>query len=102
MSKLYITEYTTISCLPGATSGQVPFEPPLIEQVVDFTGGPVTSNPFQPGTRMIRLHADATCSVLVGLAPSVSTGSGRMATNQTEYRGVPEGQSFKVAVVGNV
>jgi hypothetical protein len=51
---------------------------------------------------MVRLNCDAVCSVLFGQNPSASTSNGRMASNQTEFRGVPEGMGFKVSVVANV
>jgi len=53
---------------------------------------------------MLRLHCDATCSLLIGPAgtTNATTGNGRWATNQTEYRGVPEGRGFVVSVVSNV
>jgi hypothetical protein len=102
MAKLYIAEYGTIVGLPATANGQVPLEPPLIEQVIDFTSGPALSTPFQPGTRMVRLHCDAVCSLLIGANPNAGTGNGRWAGNQTEFRGVPEGQGFRVSVVANV
>jgi hypothetical protein len=101
--KLYVTEYGTIAALPATANGQVPFEPPLREQVLDFTGGVISSAPFQQYTRMIRLHCDAICSLIVGFPPQTATTSnGRFAANQTEFRGVPEGQGFVVSVVTNV
>jgi hypothetical protein len=100
MPKLYVTEYATISALPNH-SGQMPFEPPLTEQVLDFTSGVATSNPFRPGTRMVRLNCDATCSLIVGANPTATTTNGRLAADRTEYRGVPEGSGFKVSVVSN-
>ena len=100
MAKLYISEYATISALPNH-SGQMPFEPPLTEQVLDFTSGPAVSNPFQPGTRMVRLNCDATCSLVIGPNPSATIANGRLAADRTEYRGVPEGAAFKVSVVSN-
>jgi hypothetical protein len=102
MAKLYIAEYGTIVGLPATANGQVPLEPPIIEQVLDFTGGRVMSNPFQQYTRMLRLHCDAICSLIVGPNPQAATTSnGRWAANQTEYRGVPEGMGFVVSVIGN-
>jgi hypothetical protein len=99
MATLYITEYGTIAGLPATANGQVPLEPPLADYTVSIPG---TSPAFQPTTRMVRLNCDATCSVLFGQSPSATTTNGRMATNQTEFRGVPEGMSFKVSVVANV
>ena len=100
MAKLYITEYATISALPNH-SGQMPYEPPQGEQVIDFTSGPAVSNPFRPLTRMVRLNADATCSLIIGANPTATTANGRLAADRTEYRGVPEGSGFKVSVIGN-
>jgi hypothetical protein len=100
MAKLYISEYATISALPNH-SGQMPYEPPQAEQVIDFTSGAATSNPFRPLTRMVRLNCDATCSLLIGANPVATTQNGRLAADRTEFRGVPEGQNFRVSVVGN-
>jgi len=99
MATLYITEYGTIAGLPATANGQVPLEPPLADYTVSIPG---ISPAFQPTTRMVRLHCDAICSVLFGQTPSASTMNGRMATNQTEFHGVPEGMNFKVSVVVNV
>jgi hypothetical protein len=99
MATLYVTEYGTIAGLPATANGQVPLEPPLADYTVGIPG---ISPVFQPTTRMVRLHCDAVCSVLFGQSPSATTSNGRMATNQTEFRGVPEGMSFKVSVVANV
>jgi hypothetical protein len=99
MATLYVTEYGTIAGLPATANGQVPLEPPLADYTVSIPG---LSPAFQPTTRMVRLHCDTVCSVLFGQAPSATTSNGRMATNQTEFRGVPEGMSFKVSAVANV
>ena len=99
MAKLYIAEYGTIVGLPATANGQVPLEPPVADYIVTIPG---TSPAFQPSTRFVRLNCDAVCSVLFGQAPSASTSNGRMAANQTEFRGVPEGQGFRVSVVANV
>ena len=98
MAILYVTEYGTISGLPATANGQMPLEPPLADYQVPIPG---ISPAFQPTTRCVRLHCDAVCSVLFGQAPSASTANGRLAQNQTESRGVPEGMNFKVSVVAN-
>lgn len=93
MATLYITEYLDID---GAR--QVPREPPLKEQTVAI-GTVASSAPFDSRTTVIRLHADAICSVLVSTAGQTATAtaaSGRMAANQTEYRGVQGGQLISV------
>lgn len=103
MSKLYISEFTTIPIVP-THAAQVPIDPPLAEQVLDFTLGVQTSAPFQQHTRLIRLHADAVCSLIINRAdanPVATILNGRWAANQTEYRGVREGENFVVSVIAN-
>ena len=101
MSKLYVTEYAGLMPSPVGGQGQVPMEPPLAEQVVDYSGGAAASSAFNAATRLVRVHTDAICSVLFGTNPTATTSTGRFAANQTEYRGVPPGQSFKVSGVTN-
>lgn len=91
MATLYITEYINID-----GTRQVPTEPPLAEQTVSISASSVQSNPFNAQTSLIRVHTDAICSVLVGKNPTVTAASGRLAANQTEYRGVFPGQIMAV------
>ena len=93
MATLYITEYTD-------TQGTrpVPREPPAAEQTVAI-GAAAQSAPFGPNTHLIRVHADSICSVVIGGNPTATTSNGRMAANQTEYRGVSPGQIL--AVIAN-
>jgi len=104
MAKLYVSEYATISQLPNHT-GQMPLEPPLTEYVLDFSGGAATSPPFQSKTRCVRMNCDAVCSLVISRSSSpitATTTNGRWAANQTEYRGVPEGEGYQVSVISNV
>jgi hypothetical protein len=99
MSLLYVTEYAGIGFTQvGGAFTAVPIEPPLADYTVVFgSASPV----FQPSTILVRLACDAVCSVLIGLSPVASTTNGRLAANQTEYRGVPA-KGFQVSVVSNV
>lgn len=101
MTKLYVTEYIGLMPQPPGAQGQVPMEPPLAEQVVDYTAGHAESAAFNAATRLVRLHTDAICSVLIGTAPTAATTKGRMAAGQTEFRGVPVGGSYKVSAISN-
>lgn len=94
MTTLYITEYLDID-----GTRQVPREPPLAKQTLSNAGAAVASNPFDARTTVIRLHTDTVCSVVIGQAgssPVATTTDGRMAANQTEYRGVMGGQVLSV------
>ena len=100
MAVLYITEYRTLGQIPNNVA-QIPQEPPLVEQTVAIAAGSAQSAAFNALTRHVRLHTDAVCSIEFGTNPTATTSTQRMAANQTEYHGVPEGGSFKVAVILN-
>jgi len=100
MAVLYITEYARIATDPDGNLA-MSLEPPMAEQTVSITGSSTQSSAFQTATKYVRLHTDAICSVLLGQNPTALSTSGRMAANQTEYRSVPQGWNFKVAVISN-
>jgi hypothetical protein len=100
MAIVYVTEYIDID-----GTRQVPKEPPLVQQTIAIGGSSAASNPFDSRTTVIRVHTDAICSVVVSLATTLggatpailaTATSGRMAANQTEYRGVSGGQIISV------
>jgi hypothetical protein len=98
---LYIAEYANMGAAPNATP-QMPMDPPLAQQTVAIGASSAQSAFLQAGTRFVRLHADVVCSVTFGPNPTATATAARLAANQTEYRAVPEGGSFKVAVITNV
>lgn len=101
MAVLYIAEYSRLISAPNSVP-QVPDEESLLaEQTLAIGAGSVPSAPFNALTRIVRLHCDAVCSVKFGIAPTAAATNQRMAANQTEYKGVPEGRAFKVAVITN-
>lgn len=96
MATVYVTEF------PSASSGNgmpVPACPPIAKQIVAITTATLSAA-FSPNTRLIRVHADAICSVEVGGqvtgAATVTTASQRMAAGQTEYFGVTPGDKLSV------
>jgi hypothetical protein len=105
MAFLYISEYADLSVGRAGKVGQVAFAPPLVEQAIVNTGGNAQSAAFNSATRYVRLGNDSSNAVAIkfGLNPTAvasgASGTARMAANQTEYFGVPMGQSFKVAVI---
>jgi len=102
MATLYITEYAETQIGPGGKVGTgIPMEPPLAEQTVAIATTSNASAAFNSGTRFVRLQADAVCSVSFETAPTATTTKDRVATNTELLRGVPLGQSFKVAVISN-
>ena len=95
MSKLYISEYTSLAAVPSSGSAQVAGEPAIAVQVVDYSGGVTSSSAFNSRTRLIRVHTDAVCSIRFdGSAATISYP--RMAADQTEYFGVGGGTTLSV------
>lgn len=100
MATLYITEYAYMGQVPNSAA-QIPQEPPIAEQTVAIGVSSAASSNFNSKTRFIRVHTDAICSVSVAIGPTATAAKGRMAANQTEYRGVPEGGQYAIAVITN-
>jgi hypothetical protein len=105
MATLYITEYTDMPIDVNARPLNIMAEPPVAEQTVAIGGASAQSSAFNHATRIIRLHTDAICSVLVGANPTATTSNKRMAANQTEYFALPytsqSSSTNKIAVITN-
>jgi len=95
MATVFISEY------PGGLpmGSQAPPEPPLAEQTVPIGGTSAQSQAFGGGTKLIRLHVDAPCSILIGEDPTARTSNKRLAANQTEFFNVQPGH--RLAVIQN-
>jgi len=98
MAKLYVTEFRNV----GAATEMflLPLAPPVVDQTPVAIGvGSVQSAAFNAGTRFVRLHADAICSIAFGADPTATANNARLAANQTEYFAVSP--DHKVAVITN-
>jgi hypothetical protein len=98
VATLYVAEYPDINPYLGSITPIVA-EPPLAEQTVAIGAGSVQSSAFADRTRVIRVHADAVCSILVGPNPTATAAKKRFAAGQTEYFRVTGGD--KIAVIQN-
>ncbi len=101
MAKVYITEYQSLQDRIGMTYvAQMPMNPPVSYQSVLIGSTSVPSGPFDPRTNIIRVEADAVCSIDIGASPTGTTGTMRLASNTVgEYFGVRPGD--KIAVITN-
>jgi hypothetical protein len=99
MALLGVWEFSEIVARGGVLIGRAPG---VLQQVPVAIGGASTlSQPFNAATAYVRLHSDVVCNIAIGKNPvAVSPGSGRMATNQTEYFGVNPGD--QVAVIASI
>lgn len=95
MAAVYIGEVQSIRM--GGPAIQFPL---IKEQVVAITASSTQSQVFSDNTFFIRVHTDAICSIKIGLNPTATTSTMRLAANQTEYFGVSPNQ--QIAVIQNV
>src|SRR5579859_588396 len=94
---LYVEEFSQ----PVPVLYQAAITPSLASQTVAIGGSSAQSAAFKNDTVLIRVHADAICSVQIGLNPTAATTNMRMTAGQTEYFLVPKGAEFKIAVISN-
>lgn len=102
MPTVYVAEFQHMGLQttgPGALSAV--YAVPLVEQTVAITAGSVQSSIFNANTKVIRVHTDAICSIKVDTNPTASATTMRLAANQTEYFGVAQGKSQRIAVITN-
>jgi len=101
MATVYITEFSAQAQDLRGFHIQAPAQPPVAEQTVAIGAGSVQSAALNDKTTIIRVHADAVCSIAVGVNPTATAVKARMAAGQTEYFAVPRQSGFKVAVITN-
>lgn len=94
---LDITEYAGLATEAGNQTLPTALEPALLNQQVSIAGASAQSAPFNAGTKVVRVHADAACRVAFGANPTAAGTSMRMAAGQTEYFSVRPG--LRLAVI---
>ena len=97
MATLYISEHVQMSTLEGNNGACV--DEPGTDQAPIAIAGAAQSAAFAAGTKYIRVHTDAICSILFGANPTATTANKRLAANQTEYFRVFPG--MKLSVIAN-
>lgn len=107
MPSLYITEYANTGRELKKNISQTASEPRLADQKVTIDVTSTQSANLNAKTRIVRLHADAICSVAVGANPTATANMFRMAAGQTEYLSLSDdlflnGTVPKIAVITNV
>lgn len=101
MPTVFITEYARQGRDASGFQMVVADEPPVANQTVAITASSVQSSAFAAGTRFVRVSTDAVCSIEFGTNPTATATTRRMPANTTEYFAVPQGQSYKLAVITN-
>lgn len=101
MPSLYISEYSQegVDALGRVTP--VAKAPATTTQKVTISGTSAQSSALDATTTLVRVHTDATCSILFGADPTATASNMRMAADQTEYFAVPANSGLKIAVITN-
>jgi hypothetical protein len=94
---LYVTEF------PGPPAISVYYQavntPAVANQAVTITGASAQSAVFAATTKIIRVHTDTACHVVIGgTNPTATVTSMRLSENATEYFVVTPGQRLAVIV----
>ena len=96
MTKVYVSEYSTLPVIPGGQP-QIAPEPPLATQVIDYSGG-VASITVGTQTRYVRLQNDSICSMSF-TATNATTSDARSPAENIEYKAVQPGS--KISAITN-
>jgi hypothetical protein len=99
VSVLFVTEFAKQVRDEGGYLAPILETPALAEQAVTIGAESAASSAFNAKTRIVRLCADAVCSVAFGASPTASATTARLAKDVPEYFGVQPGH--KVAVIQN-
>lgn len=97
MTKVYVSEYAT---MPKDVAGNIipiPPEPPLANQVIDYTAG-VASITLGSQTRYVRLNNDSICSMRFD-GTNAATTDARSPAENIEFKGVQPGS--KISAITN-
>lgn len=93
MTKVYVSEYAT-----APSNGlQISSEPPLAEQVIDYSGGAATIT-LGSSTRYVRLQNDSICSMRFD-GSAATTSNARSPADNIEYKAVQPGS--KISAITN-
>lgn len=101
MSVLYISEYVDAPLVNPGQAIPVGIEPAVAQQHFTVSGTSAQSALFNAKTKFVRIHTDGIVSLKFGTNPTAVTTELRLAANQTEYFGVPEGGLYMVAAITN-
>jgi hypothetical protein len=101
---LYATEYGSLLADSSSGSAHFPLSPPTAEQVIAVSGISTMSAPFQPNTRLVRLHTTVVCSFRVDGLTAVATAglSARLPANGTEWYATNGSNGAAVAVIATI
>ncbi len=89
MAFLYVTEYAEQARDPNGMPISAGKEPALASNRAAIAVGSTDFGPLNAKTRFVRLHADAICSVRMGIGAQTAVATdARFAANQTEFRSV--------------
>lgn len=99
MATVYITEFSESGFGQVARGLPIASLPAITTQTRTVSGTSAQSSAFNAKTKVIRVHTDAICSILVGADPTATTSNMRLPADHTEYFAVQPGD--KLAAITN-
>lgn len=100
MPTLYISEFASLKAYPFTPVMPAAVAPSLADQAgVTIGAASAQSDAVGTQTQLVRLFADANCSVKFGTDPTATNSSTPLAANMPEYFQVPAGSALKIAVI---
>ena len=101
MATVYITEFAGYGIDTLGRDTVAPKQMTVAEQTVAIAVGSTQSAALNAQTTLVRVHADAICSVAFGVNPTAAATNMRMAAGQTEYFTVQQNSGLKIATITN-
>jgi len=100
MAKMWVAEYDSLAQDKLGRPVLAPREPPIVApQVVDFSGGQVSSAAFNAATRFVMISPDANCHYQFGVAPTATTSHMRMVAGEKLFVGVDAFHGHSISVI---
>lgn len=96
MARAYISEYQNLVVDESGRAVPVANEP-AVTQVVVYAGS-TQSAAFQTKTRFVRIISEAKAHYLFALDPTADADDPYYPADVAEYKGVPRGADYKVAL----
>jgi hypothetical protein len=99
-SKLYVTEFEAPQNAMGGMFPPLAFfsDDAILQAPIDYSGGHAESAAFGTNTRLVRVHTDSICCVIIAKAPVATTSHQRMTAGQTEYFLVKPGDKISAVI----
>ena len=99
MPTLHIEEFTHVTQDGNGHVLQLAQYPAIATQAVTFTATSAQSATFNPGTRLIKIRADANFRYAIGTNPVATATNVPLASGEIQYMGIRPGGGLRIAAI---